>query len=107
MQILKSNVNNINPNFSPFCSIFSKDPTKSDIITCALISPIMGLAPSLNICDKTGYIYLKDIVVEGSANGKSIKVKVKSTLLLKDNTLVLLTLEEPLWELGWCGLSYL
>ena len=100
----------ISRNFSPFCcfSVKNKDISqKEELITCALISPIMAIAPSRFLCDKEGFIFYDNIVIEGMIKNKKVERKVAKSVLFKDRTLILFMLEEPVWQLGWCGITFL
>lgn len=97
LQILKANIDTINPAYSPFCSIFNKANTKGDIITCALISPIMALAEAHNLSDPTSFIFATKIAIEGAINFKKIKIDVRKTIPIKNNSLLLLILDKPVW----------
>lgn len=39
--------------------------------------------------------------------GKNIKRKINRIILVKEGNIVLLFLEAPIWEVGWCGVTYL
>jgi hypothetical protein len=65
------------------------------------------MAQAHNLSDPTSFIFATKIVIEGVINFKKIKIKVRKTISLKDNSLLLFILDKPVWELGWCGISYL
>lgn len=50
---------------------------------------------------------LKRTGIEGILRHRAIKVHVKKIIVLKDRPMLLFVLEKPVWELGWCGVSFL
>ena len=66
----------------------------------------MALAPSKYL-HKDDFIFFDNIVVEGIFKNQKVERKVKKTILFKDKTMVLLILEEPVWQLGWCGIIFI
>jgi len=91
------------PIFSPFCTIKTTDKT---VLTCALLSPIVAIASTHGICDPTGFIFNSNLTLRGLTVKGKIERKVRKVFPFKANNIVLMTLEEPVWELGWCGLEF-
>ncbi len=65
---------------------------ESDLVTCALISPIMALAPFRYICDENGFVFAKNLVVRGFLGKKRIEQKVVRTKVIQDNKMIVLIL---------------
>ena len=72
-----------------------------------MISPIMIIAPSSFIRDSSGFVFQNNIKIISCVNEKWIEISVNKIIPLKNKKIAYLILDTPMWEIGWCGLTYL
>ena len=95
---------------NPFCVLELNEDKQNyeerEWITCCLISPIMAIASPIFICRQDSTFY-RSCRVRGMSKDKDVYAQVEDIIHLDAHHVVFLILREPLWQLGWAGLTYL
>ena len=94
---------------SPIVSFKATDPSSkvTTVLSCAIISPLMILASGNRLCDSQGYFHNRKPVLTGVIKDETFEIQIKEMKAFEKGKIVLMVMEEPMWKLGWCGITQL